>query len=39
MGIMECTCDQQWVMHGGVESLYCTSETNTVALTGIKIKT
>ena len=24
----ECTCDEHWVMHGIVESLYCIPETN-----------
>lgn len=42
MGIKECTChDEQWVMDGSVESLYCTPETNRtlhVTYTGIKTK-
>lgn len=39
MGIRECTYDEQWVSYGGVESLYCTLETDTtvhVTYTGIK---
>ena len=28
MGIKECTCDEQQVMYGRVESLSCTPETN-----------
>lgn len=29
-------CDEHWVMHGSVESLYCTSETKITLLTGLK---
>ena len=27
-GIKECTCDEQQVIYGIVESLYCVPETN-----------
>ena len=26
--IKECTCDEHWVLHGHVESLYCKPEIN-----------
>jgi len=30
MGIKKCTCDEHEVLHGSVESLYCTPETNII---------
>ena len=39
MRIKERNCDEHWVMHGGVESLYCTPGTNiTLCVTYTEVK-